>query len=107
MDKKEELLNAILKFSENGRPSEDKKKLMCTEAFELAKKYNVEIIGVKADAIERGEDRIAFKKTMNKLGVPMPKSKPSHSVKEAEKIVEELGYPVVIKPNAAGSRVCV
>lgn len=46
MDKKEELLNAILKFSENGRPSEDKKKLMCTEAFELAKKYNVEIIEI-------------------------------------------------------------
>ncbi|NQU94745.1 MAG: carbamoyl-phosphate synthase large subunit [Candidatus Omnitrophica bacterium] len=64
----------------------------------ILKKYNVEIIGVKADAIERGEDRIAFKATMNKLGVSMPKSEPCHSVEEAEKIVENLGYPVVLRP---------
>ena len=64
----------------------------------ILKKYNVEIIGVKADAIERGEDRIAFKETMNKLGVSMPKSEPCHSVGEAEKIVEKLGYPVVLRP---------
>jgi len=64
----------------------------------ILKKYNVEIIGVKADAIERGEDRIAFKQTMNKLGVDMPKSDPCHSVEEAEKIVEKLGYPVVLRP---------
>ena len=64
----------------------------------VLKKYNVEIIGVKADAIERGEDRIAFKETMNKLGIPMPKSAPCHSVEEAEKIVEELGFPVVLRP---------
>ncbi|MBN1869803.1 MAG: carbamoyl-phosphate synthase large subunit [Candidatus Omnitrophica bacterium] len=61
-------------------------------------KYGVRIIGVKADAIERGEDRIAFKNTMNKLGVPMPKSDPSHSVEEAEKVAERLGYPVVLRP---------
>ena len=64
----------------------------------VLKKYNVELIGVKADAIERGEDRIAFKETMNKLGIPMPKSAPCHSVEEAEKIVEGLGYPVVLRP---------
>jgi carbamoyl-phosphate synthase large subunit len=64
----------------------------------VLKKYGVEIIGVKADAIERGEDRIAFKETMNKLGIPVPRSAPSHSVEEAEKIAEELGYPVVIRP---------
>ncbi|HOW35536.1 MAG TPA: carbamoyl-phosphate synthase large subunit [Candidatus Omnitrophota bacterium] len=64
----------------------------------VLKKYGVEIIGVKADAIERGEDRIAFKDTMNKLGIGMPKSEPSHSVEEAEKIAEKLGYPVVLRP---------
>jgi len=64
----------------------------------ILKKYDVEIIGVKADAIERGEDRIAFKETMNKLGIEMAKSAPSHSVEEAEKIAEELGYPVVLRP---------
>ena len=60
--------------------------------------YGVRIIGVQADAIERGEDRIAFKETMEKLGIPMPKSKPAFSVEEAEEIVSELGFPVVIRP---------
>ena len=64
----------------------------------ILKKHNVEIIGVKADAIERGEDRIAFKGTMNKLGIDMPKSAPCHSVEEAEEIVKELGFPVVLRP---------
>ena len=61
-------------------------------------KYGVQIIGVQADAIERGEDRIAFKETMNRLGIEMPKSDPAFSVEEAEKIADELGYPVVIRP---------
>jgi carbamoyl-phosphate synthase large subunit len=70
---------------------------------ELAKsgtlaKYGVKIIGVDIDAIERGEDRIAFKETMNRLGIDMPKSKPAFSVEEAEAIAVELGYPVVIRP---------
>ncbi|MFH1347177.1 MAG: carbamoyl phosphate synthase large subunit, partial [Candidatus Margulisiibacteriota bacterium] len=64
----------------------------------ILKKYGVELIGVKADAIERGEDRIAFKETMNKLGISMPKSAPCHSIEEAEKIAEKLGYPVVLRP---------
>ena len=53
-------------------------------------KYKVEIIGVNIDAIERGEDRIAFKKTMDSLGIEMPKSEPAYSVPEAEKIAEGL-----------------
>ncbi|HNT37266.1 MAG TPA: ATP-grasp domain-containing protein, partial [bacterium] len=70
---------------------------------ELAKagvldKYGVEVIGVKADAIERGEDRLAFKQTMEKLGIEMPKSEIAYSVEEAEKIASVLGYPVVIRP---------
>ncbi|MEA3305416.1 MAG: carbamoyl-phosphate synthase large subunit, partial [Candidatus Omnitrophota bacterium] len=64
----------------------------------ILKKYGVELIGVKADAIERGEDRIVFKETMNKLGIHMPRSKPCHSVEEAEKIAEDIGYPVVLRP---------
>ena len=70
---------------------------------ELAKagvleKYGVRVIGVKVDAIERGEDRIAFKKTMNKLGIDMPASKAVFSVADAEEAAAELGYPVVIRP---------
>ena len=61
-------------------------------------KYGVKVIGVQVDAIERGEDRIAFKETMNRLDVPMPKSDPAFSVEEAEKIARDLGYPVVIRP---------
>jgi carbamoyl-phosphate synthase large subunit len=61
-------------------------------------KYGVKIIGVQADAIERGEDRIAFKKTMDRLGIEMPRSAPAFSVEEAEKVAEEIGYPLVIRP---------
>ena len=61
-------------------------------------KYNVEVIGVNIDAIERGEDRIAFKETMNRLGIEMPQSKAVHTVEDAEKAAAELGYPVVIRP---------
>lgn len=70
---------------------------------ELAKagvldKYGVEVIGVKLDAIERGEDRTAFKETMAKLGIDMPRSRAAYSVEEAEEIARELGFPVVIRP---------
>ncbi len=61
-------------------------------------KYNVEVIGVNIDAIERGEDRIAFKETMNRLGIEMPKSIAVNTVTDAEKAAAELGYPVVIRP---------
>jgi carbamoyl-phosphate synthase large subunit len=60
--------------------------------------YGVKVIGVRIDAIERGEDRIAFKETMRRLGIDLPKSAPAYSVEEAEKIANELGYPVVIRP---------
>lgn len=58
----------------------------------------VGIVGVQADAIIRGEDRIAFKETMTRLGIEMPRSKPAFSVEEAETIAAELGYPVVVRP---------
>jgi len=61
-------------------------------------KYKVRIIGVKADAIERGEDREAFKETMKKLGIATPRSEICHSVEEAHKVAEKLGYPVVVRP---------
>jgi len=64
----------------------------------ILEKYGVKIIGVAVDAIERGEDRIEFKTTMERLGIEMPKSAPAYSIEEAEKIAQELGYPVVIRP---------
>jgi carbamoyl-phosphate synthase large subunit len=64
----------------------------------VLEEYGVKIIGVEIDAIERGEDRIAFKDTMDKLGIEMPMSAPAFSVEEAEQIADELGYPVVLRP---------
>ncbi|MCX6997089.1 MAG: carbamoyl-phosphate synthase large subunit, partial [Kiritimatiellaeota bacterium] len=64
----------------------------------VLEKYGVQIIGVQADAIERGEDRLAFKETMKKLGIDLPESAMAYSVEEAEKIAAQLGYPVVIRP---------
>jgi carbamoyl-phosphate synthase large subunit len=61
-------------------------------------KFGVKIIGVKADAIERGEDREAFKDTMKKLGIPVPRSQTCNTLEEAQKAAQELGYPVVIRP---------
>jgi len=61
-------------------------------------KYSVQVIGVKVDAIKRGEDRQAFKETMQRLGIEMPRSEIAYSVEEAEKIAEKLGYPVIIRP---------
>ncbi|MFC1867561.1 carbamoyl-phosphate synthase large subunit [Thermodesulfobacteriota bacterium] len=60
--------------------------------------YGVKIIGVEVDAIKRGEDRIAFKETMDGLGIEMPMSEPAFSVEEAERIAGKLGYPIVIRP---------
>ena len=70
---------------------------------ELAKtgvleKLNVRIIGVDIDAIERGEDRIAFKETMKRLGIDLPRSTAVYSVQDAEAVAKELGYPVVLRP---------
>jgi carbamoyl-phosphate synthase large subunit len=64
----------------------------------VLKEYNVEVIGVNIDAIERGEDRTAFKETMTRLGIDMPESKAVNNVEDAEKVAAELGYPVVIRP---------
>jgi len=61
-------------------------------------KYGVQIIGVNVDAIERGEDRTAFKETMNRLGIEMPESQTVNTVEDAEMVAEKLGYPVVIRP---------
>jgi carbamoyl-phosphate synthase large subunit len=64
----------------------------------ILNKYGVKVIGVNVDAIERGEDRRAFKETMTRLGIETLKSELAYSVEEAEKIASELGYPVVLKP---------
>ena len=73
---------------------------LCSElaAAGVLEKYDVKVIGVQVDAIERGEDRIEFKKAMDKLGIEMAKSEVAYTVEEALAIAEKLNYPVVLRP---------
>lgn len=73
---------------------------LCAELSKLGvlDKYGVKVIGVQVDAIERGEDRQAFKDTMSELGIEMARSEVSHTVEEAVEIASRLGYPCVLRP---------
>ncbi len=73
---------------------------LCAELAKkgILEKYKVQVIGVQVDAIERGEDRIEFKKSMNSLGIEMARSEVAYSVDEALAIADQLGYPVVLRP---------
>ncbi|NBH25061.1 carbamoyl-phosphate synthase large subunit [Lachnospiraceae bacterium] len=73
---------------------------LCSELNKagILDKYHVQVIGVQVDAIERGEDRIEFKKTMDRLGIEMARSEVAYSVEEALSIADKLGYPVVLRP---------
>ena len=73
---------------------------LCSELNQagILDKYNVKVIGVQVDAIERGEDRIEFKKAMDELGIEMARSEVAYSVDEAVAIADKLGYPVVLRP---------
>ncbi len=73
---------------------------LCAELSNLGvlDKYGVKVIGVQVDAIERGEDRQAFKDTMAELGIEMARSEVSHTIEEAVEIASRLGYPCVLRP---------
>ena len=62
----------------------------------ILEKYGVKVIGVNLDAIERGEDREIFKETMKSLGIDTPRSGICHTIEGAEKIAEEIGFPLVV-----------
>jgi carbamoyl-phosphate synthase large subunit len=68
------------------------------QAAGILDKYKVEVIGVNLEAIQKGEDREIFKATMQKIGIDTPRSDIAHTVEEAEKIAEQLHYPVVVRP---------
>ena len=73
---------------------------LCSELASkgILDKYGVQVIGVQIDAIERGEDRIEFKKSMNAIDIDMARSDVAYSVDEALTIADSLGYPVVLRP---------
>ncbi|MBU6178071.1 MAG: carbamoyl-phosphate synthase large subunit, partial [Verrucomicrobia bacterium] len=65
----------------------------------ILEKHGVRMIGAKPDAIEKGEDRLAFKNAMLKIGLDMPQSGVAHTMEEAHVIREEIGsFPLIIRP---------
>jgi carbamoyl-phosphate synthase large subunit len=63
------------------------------------KKHGVEMIGAKADAIEKGEDRLKFKQAMQKIGLDLPISGVAHTIDEAREVTKGIGkFPVIIRP---------
>lgn len=84
-------------------------------AVELAEsgvleQYNVEILGTKLSAIKEAEDRDLFRSLMRKLGEPVPDSEIIHNLDEAYKFVNEIGYPVIVRPaytlGGTGGGIC-
>ncbi len=62
-------------------------------------KYKVELIGAKLDAIKKAEDRLLFKKTMQDVGLKVPKSGYAKSLAEGEEIARNIGFPIIIRPS--------
>jgi len=66
----------------------------------VLKRYRVELIGAKAEAIERAEDRNLFKEAMRDIGLDMPRSGSAHSLAEAEAIAKTIGsWPLIVRPG--------
>lgn len=66
----------------------------------ILKRYNVEMLGARADVIERAEDREKFKETMSSIGMDMPGSASVHSMDEAIKAAKKIGaFPLIIRPG--------
>src|SRR5438034_11495678 len=65
----------------------------------VLQKHGVEMIGAKAEAIEKGEDRLKFKEAMQKIGLDLPVSGVAHNLDEAREITKKIGkFPVIIRP---------
>ncbi len=65
----------------------------------ILKKYGVEVIGAKIEAIRMAEERELFKNAMREIGLDLPRSGIARSVKEAERLASEIGFPVVVRPS--------
>ena len=64
----------------------------------ILEKFGVQMIGAKVDAIKVGEDRELFKKAMDEIGIQCPRGGFAHTWEEAAAIVEEIGYPAIVRP---------
>lgn len=72
---------------------------LALEASGALAKYGVEMIGAKAEVIDKAEDRQKFRDAMDKLGLESPKSKAAHSMDEAMEGLEFVGLPAIIRPS--------
>ncbi|MBU4196062.1 MAG: carbamoyl-phosphate synthase large subunit, partial [Alphaproteobacteria bacterium] len=72
---------------------------LALDASGALKKYGVEMIGAKAEVIDKAEDRQKFRDAMDKLGLESPRSKAAHSMEEALEGLEYVGLPAVIRPS--------
>lgn len=78
-------LNLALALSENG----------------VLEKYGVQLIGAKLSAIKAAEDRMLFRETMQKNGIPVARGGAAYSIEDAEKLIGETGYPVLVRASFA------
>jgi carbamoyl-phosphate synthase large subunit len=78
-------LNLALALSENG----------------VLEKYGVQLIGANLNAIKAAEDRLLFRETMQKVGIPIPHGSAAYSLAEAEEIIKQTGYPVLVRASFA------
>src|SRR6201746_577198 len=72
---------------------------LALEASGALARYNVEMIGAKADVIDKAEDRQKFRNAMDKLGLESPKSKAAHTLEEALLAQPFVGLPAIIRPS--------
>jgi carbamoyl-phosphate synthase large subunit len=76
--------------------------LNCAMALDKAgilKKYNVELIGARAEVIDRAEDRLKFRDAMAEIGIESPRSFIAHTLEEAKAALPQIGLPAVIRPS--------
>lgn len=72
---------------------------MALDKSGFLQKHNVELIGAKADVIDRAEDRLKFRETMEKIGIESPRSTIAHTIEEAREALKFTGLPAVIRPS--------
>src|SRR3989338_3934302 len=65
----------------------------------VLQKYNVKMIGANYEVIKKAEDRECFKQAILKIGLEVPRSAFAHNLEEAKKAVEEIAFPVIIRPS--------
>jgi len=65
----------------------------------VLEKYNVKMIGANREAIKKAENREEFKSAMQRIGLDLPKSGLAHTMEEAKKVSEKIGFPLIIRPS--------